>query len=125
MKQNSPTATVDQVLAVLQTTSQQILDTRDPQNPTVQCRIRIKKALDALLEKFISIDFPGSSQTYTLGINKCAQIVGGLGDVGFLLSGDSFTTFQVPGGTETFAYGINDRGQIVGHSLYGNSFHGF
>ena len=70
---------------------------------------------------FTTIDAPGSSSTFAMGINASGQIVGGFADSqgthGFLLSGGSFTTINPPGGSTpafTFASGINDGGQIVG-----------
>jgi len=35
--------------------------------------------------------------------------------VGFIYSGDSYTTFTVPGATNTQAFGINNAGEIAGN----------
>ena len=81
---------------------------------------------------FSSIDYPGSPDTFALGINNSGQIVGGWCDSagfchGFLLSAGTFSQIDYPGGsTFTQANGINDAGQIVGsyHNSTGGN-HGF
>ncbi len=48
------------------------------------------------------------------------------GDIGFLLSGGSYTPIDPPGSTSSSAAtGINDAGQIVGYYFAGFSNHGF
>ena len=70
--------------------------------------------------EFVIIDAPGASYTQAYGINDSGQIVGqysapGISNLGFLLSGNSFTLFQIPGALSTVPLGINDSGQIVGY----------
>jgi probable HAF family extracellular repeat protein len=65
---------------------------------------------------FITLDFPGASQSAALGINDSGQVVGGyFSDVihGFLLSGGIFS-LDFPGAIRTDPTGINNSGQVVG-----------
>jgi hypothetical protein len=67
----------------------------------------------------ITVSFPGSYNTFAVGINDNSQIVGAYDDVnggnhGFLLSGDTFISIDVPGSNYTAPAGINNQGQIVG-----------
>jgi subtilisin family serine protease len=116
LKQKKSDATVDQVLAALQTTSKPLKDTRDSNllKQYVQCRIRIDRAVDYVAQLFTPISVPGVSQFSTSQINRCGQIVGNAWDQGpFLLSEDDVTIFDPPG---VFAWGtgINDLGDISG-----------
>jgi len=79
---------------------------------------------------FTQIDFPGATNTVTVGINDPGQIVGFFIDSGaathsYLLDNGAFTQIDVPGATETNALGINDCGQIVGSFGPVGAEHGF
>lgn len=68
---------------------------------------------------FTTIDYPGATHTYALGINPAGDIVGGYVDNsrhehGFVLRNGIFTSFDWPGSSWTDGYGINPRGDIVG-----------
>ncbi len=73
---------------------------------------------------FTSLDVPGATSTFALGINNSGLIVGGYavnGQVvhGFLLSGGAFTTVDVPGAINTELDGINNSNHVAG--TYANS----
>jgi uncharacterized membrane protein len=81
---------------------------------------------------FRTIDFPGASNTFGLGINSTGEIVGGCVDSaglnlhGFLMSNGKFNSFDFPGsntdisdcgglgGGVPYTDGINNEGAIVG-----------
>ncbi len=89
-----------------------------------------------LSSSYTAIDFPGTTETATTGINNSGQIVGfsltyppdfsSISSQGFLLSGDEYTSIEFPPGSNpdpmnttvepgnTSASGINNSGQIVG-----------
>lgn len=125
LKQKYPTASVGRVLGGLQITSLPIYDERDPSSAHhyVQCRIRIKKALDNFPNPLLTFNGPtGWSLGDYFGINKC-QIAGSVTrntspfeTRGFLLSGigGSYTMFDVPNSTFTQGFKINGTGHIVG-----------
>jgi hypothetical protein len=46
-------------------------------------------------------------------------------NLGFLLSGDIYTTLDLPAAIGVFPYGINDAGQIVGYYNAAGEVHGF
>lgn len=81
--------------------------------------------------RFSTINYPGATATFALGINPAGDIVGAWDDVdgnehGFLLRNGMFTSLDYPGSSWTDAYGINPQGDIVGQ--YGgadNATHGF
>lgn len=80
--------------------------------------------------RFTTIDFPGASATYALGINPEGDIVGGFEDDSgyhaFILRNGSFTSFDYPGATWTEARGISPQGDVVGmYGLDDNTVHGF
>jgi probable HAF family extracellular repeat protein len=69
---------------------------------------------------FVTIAPPGSSESSAIDINDAGQIVGQYGfvpvktDIGFLLSGGSYSPIDPPGSTgSSAATGINNGGQIV------------
>lgn len=75
--------------------------------------------------KFKTIDVPGATNTFAMGINNAGQIVGYYSyppkdpngheaENVFVLSGGNFSTFGYPGSYYTAGYGINNSGQIVG-----------
>ncbi len=69
---------------------------------------------------FTTIDPGNQYQTYAYGINNAGQIVGEYGSLGFLYSGNSFTSIVYPTAShETGASGINNVGQIVGYYDWG------
>jgi uncharacterized membrane protein len=66
-----------------------------------------------------TLDPPGATGSFALGINNLGEIVGRFVDVlgtshGFLRERDAFITIDVPGALSTAASGINDLGVIVG-----------
>lgn len=66
-------------------------------------------------DTFTTLDFPGQVlRPYPYDINNSGQIVGDIGNVGFLDTGGTVTTIEYPGTFGTSAYGINDAGEIVG-----------
>src|SRR5689334_714516 len=68
--------------------------------------------------KFVSINFPGASDTTANGINNSGVIVGSytINGVthGYKLANGKFTTINFPGAVSTVANGINGNGDIVG-----------
>jgi uncharacterized membrane protein len=77
--------------------------------------------------QFTSFDFPDSTGTSATGINARGDIVGaycdgtitpcpalGLGNRGYVLSGDEFATIDFPGASVTLPWQINSRGEIAG-----------
>ncbi len=78
-----------------------------------------------------TIDVPGATLTWPLGINLAGEIVGEYFDSngvvhGFLLSHGRFTTIDVPGASGSEACGIKPAGEIVGGYLDSNWVgHGF
>jgi hypothetical protein len=67
-----------------------------------------------------TLDFPGSTATFAVGIGPSGEIVGGYEDSGGALSGfilrhGTYTTLDVPGAADTAAAGINSSGEIVGN----------
>lgn len=81
-------------------------------------------------QRFTSINYPGATTTFALGINPAGDIVGAwddsAGEHGFLLHAGKFTSFDFPGATWTDAYGITPDGDIIGQ--YGKpdkTTHGF
>src|SRR5262249_4669589 len=92
--------------------------------------LTVRSAAGAGDENFITIDFPGATQTLALGINPRGDIVGAyLNDDGvthgFLLSGREFTPIDFPSSSFTFARGINPHGDIVGQYGSAGVNHGF
>ena len=85
----------------------------------------------ASAQKFLTIDFPGATDTTPATINDVGQVVGAYTDAGgvthgFLLSAGVFTTVDFPGATGTTPSGINNLGRIVGSYLDANQLsHGF
>jgi probable HAF family extracellular repeat protein len=77
-----------------------------------------------------TVDPPGSTDTWAIGINASGQIVGTYYAAGtshgFLLNNGTYTTIDVPGSIYTVPHGINDSGQIVGYyQAADNAYHGF
>ena len=71
---------------------------------------------------YSTIDVPGQSVTFCIGVNTLGQIVGytfeGGTPHGFFDSAGTFVQLDYPGTTGyTFAYHVNDFGQIVGRTL--------
>ena len=69
--------------------------------------------------QFVTLDFPGSTNTEPTAINPAGEIVGRYFSPdgrqhGFVLSNDAYTSLDVPGTTFTDAAWINARGDIVG-----------
>jgi len=72
----------------------------------------------------ITLDFPGASDTYALGINESGTVVGYwdlldangnlLADHGFKWKDGVFSEVDFPGSTDTAVFGINARGDLVG-----------
>lgn len=76
----------------------------------------------ASAQKFLTVDFPGTTSTSPATLNDVGQMVGSYTDTagathGFLLSAGVFTTVDFPGAAGTTASGINNLGQIVGSYL--------
>lgn len=69
---------------------------------------------------FSYFDFPQAEITYTGGINDSGLIAGtvigtGIGELGYLYDGQTFTTFGMRSREqEVVAYGINNNGTVVG-----------
>ncbi|HYI97371.1 MAG TPA: hypothetical protein VEX68_27790 [Bryobacteraceae bacterium] len=71
--------------------------------------------------RFSTVDFPGATDSYVLGINNRGELVGGYQqndapipvEGGFVLSGNQFTTFEVSGARGTVLFDINDAGQML------------
>jgi probable HAF family extracellular repeat protein len=69
---------------------------------------------------FTTIDVPGASLTFPLGINDCGYVVGMYRDAnqvghGFLYRDGAFTTiYHRLGSSDSWTQDVNDRGQIVG-----------
>jgi probable HAF family extracellular repeat protein len=71
-----------------------------------------------------TIDFPGASDTYALGINESGTVVGywdlvdANGNVlayhGFIWNDGVIAQFDFPGSVDTSLFGINARGDLVG-----------
>src|SRR6266436_654823 len=77
---------------------------------------------------YLSIDYPGASETGAKGINSAGVIVGyynNLGLHGFVKSGNVLTSIDYPGSTATLIFGVNDAMQMVGVYQMGGVFHGF
>ena len=75
--------------------------------------------LDLSAMTLVTIDVPGSTDTFAMDVNADDDVVGrfGLGGAthGFLRTVDGqFTTIDFPGASFTAASGINNRGDIVG-----------
>lgn len=68
--------------------------------------------------KFVSIDFPGATDTTANGINNSGVIVGSYTihgvTHGYKVANGHFTTINCPGAVSTTANGINTAGDIVG-----------
>jgi probable HAF family extracellular repeat protein len=83
----------------------------------------------APIYNFTTIDVPGGTASFAIGINDAGQIVGYFDDAtgrhGFLKDGSIYTTVDVPGATRTEANGINSTGQIVGYFGDATGTHGF
>jgi uncharacterized membrane protein len=81
--------------------------------------------------QFVSIDFPGASDTTATGINNSGVIVGSytLNGVihGYKLVNGHFTTINFPGAVSTQVNGINTNGDIAGTYFPAaiNTSHGF
>ncbi len=77
---------------------------------------------------FVTLNYPGATQTYAYGINDSGHISGfytdGSGGHGFVYDGSTWTTLDYPGTSSTYAYDINDSGVIAGR-YYDGSWHGF
>ena len=79
---------------------------------------------------YTTIDPPGSTSTFVLGINPQGDVVGGYTASGvshgflFQHQGD-FTTIDPPGSTATTATGISSEGDIVGVYFANGVAHGF
>ena len=78
-----------------------------------------------------SLDAPGATDTFTLGVNDAGVAVGYFGDAdgnihGYAKRGDAFEILDYPGSFGTYAQGVNNRGDIVG-GYYDAEFvtHGF
>jgi uncharacterized membrane protein len=78
---------------------------------------------------FTTIDPPGATSTFALGINPQGDVVGGYtaGSIsrGFVLRRGAFIDIDFPGATSTGAGGINPDGDIVGTYVAGGVTHGF
>jgi len=71
-----------------------------------------------------TIDFPGASDTYALGINESGTVVGywdlvdANGNVlayhGFICNDGVIAQFDFPGSVDTSLFGVNARGELVG-----------
>jgi uncharacterized membrane protein len=86
------------------------------------------------------IHVPGADPhlgTHARDINNAGEIAGfyyftvtfpdgsGSSPLGFVKSGDAYTTVAPPGSIATFVWGINDAGQLVGSYADGTGNHGF
>ena len=80
---------------------------------------------------YVSVDYPGASETHALAVNNDDIIVGEYEKDGrwhgFSLSGGIYTSLDFPGAKNTLVYGINDSGTIVGSFSYVDAYpyHGF
>lgn len=78
-----------------------------------------------------TLDYPGATETFAVGINRSGAMVGGYIDAanmthGFSYASGTFQTFDYPGGTFTEANAINSSGSIVGsYSDSAGGNHGF
>jgi probable HAF family extracellular repeat protein len=80
--------------------------------------------------KFVSVQYPGTTETAALGINDLGTVVGWYGAGQYFYAFASlhgkYVSFSYPGAVETFAYGINNSGQIVGGYTFDyQTYHGF
>jgi YVTN family beta-propeller protein/probable HAF family extracellular repeat protein len=89
-------------------------------------------SLSASAQQFITVSYPGSTNTYPSVINNRGEIVGYYSDSGgvyhgFTLLNGQYATLNVPGAADSFASGINDLGEIVGAYIQtaGGNQHGF
>ncbi len=83
------------------------------------CLLALTPAALAGPQRFTSINYPGATKTFALGINPAGDIVGAWDDKannehGFLLHAGKFTPFDFPGALWTDAYGITPDGDIIG-----------
>jgi len=80
----------------------------------------ILKVTPAYADRYVTLDFPGATNTVVAGINNKQQVVGYFFEPngkfhGFLWSRGQFTRIDYPGAsTGTLPTDINDQGQIVG-----------
>jgi probable HAF family extracellular repeat protein len=82
--------------------------------------------------KFTTINVPGATATYPLGVNNSRVIVGQYVDKngashGYVLQGTKVTTLDDPNGSGTACLGINPNGtmEVVGLYFSGNTTRGF
>src|SRR4051812_40546840 len=83
--------------------------------------LEVLPTLSAASFRFSTIDFPGATDTYVLGINNRGELVGEYQqndapvpfEAGFVFSGNQFTTITVPGARGTTLTDLNDAGQML------------
>jgi hypothetical protein len=79
--------------------------------------------------KYTALNLPGVPSTTTVeanGINNAGDIVGSVGDEGFIkLAGGGLHRIVVIGASETIALGVNDNDTVVGAYEDGGAIHGF
>jgi YVTN family beta-propeller protein len=85
-----------------------------------------------LPQSFITIDYPGATETNVREINNNGVMVGRYLDSqqiihGFVLQSGAFTAINFPGAVNTAIWGINDNGDLVGRYDNGGktASHGF
>jgi probable HAF family extracellular repeat protein len=84
-----------------------------------------------------TLDFPGASETFAIGINESGTVVGfwdlldadgnEIAEHGFTWKNGAFTEVNFPGAADTFLASINARGDLVGGwdpGLFSNVAHG-
>jgi uncharacterized membrane protein len=91
--------------------------------PLVVCVFILAPLARAKTARLATIDYPGATQTFALGINPAGDVVGAFtdaaGEHGFVMTNGHGISFDWPGATWTDAYGINPQGDIVGQ--YGST----
>ena len=81
--------------------------------------------------QFLTIDFPGATDTFVGAVNNAGVLTGWYVDAsgvihGFVEAGSEAVSFDPPGSTGTFPSGINDHGTISGSYIdAGGALHGF
>ena len=94
------------------------------------CFILVTLSLSRAAAIWTTIDFPGASSTYPMGINNAGQIVGYYVNPdnfyhGFLFEQGTYKTIDAPGAQHSYVFGINKRGEMVGSCACNGGTQGF